>query len=111
MPVLTKVLPIWVLLAAAFVFYALGDYFSKKFGTQPSWLLGALVAGFYFMDTLVWLLVLMQRNEIATVGMIFSVLVALAGIFVGIVIFGEKLDLLGWLGIGFGFAAVILLSR
>jgi multidrug transporter EmrE-like cation transporter len=92
------------------LFFAVGEYFSKKFALKPSWQMVTAILIAYILGTIVWLPAIMQKKQLSITGVIWSVMSLLATFLIGILIFKEKLSLVGILGIIFALAAIILLS-
>lgn len=92
------------------IFYAFGEYFSKKWGMAPSFWKTILVVAVYAVGTLTWLPALLHRNEIAIMGTIWLVLAVIATVFVGVVIFQEKVTMVEWIGIILALLALAFLG-
>jgi len=99
---------VWLILSA--IFFAIGEFLSKKFALNPNWILVIIILLVYSIGVLFWLPAILQRNSLSIVGTIWSVMSLLATILIGVLIFKEKLSLAGMIGIVFAFAAIILLS-
>lgn len=99
---------IWLVLSA--VFFAAGEFLSKKFALNPKFSLVALILASYIFGTLAWLPAILQRNQLSIVGAIWSVMSLLATVSIGILIFSEKLSLTGAIGIVIAIIAIVLLS-
>ena len=99
---------IWLVLSA--LCFAVGEYFSKKFGLAPGWLYVGCVLASYIMGTLFWLPAIIQNNQLSIVGAMWSVMSLLATVLIGVLIFGEHLSTLAIAGIVLGFVSVFLLS-
>ena len=97
-------------LVASAIFFAVGEFLSKKFALSPkvSYVVFILLA--YCVGTLFWLPAIMQKNQLSVVGTIWSVMGLLATILIGVLVFREKLSMTGILGIVFAFISIILLS-
>lgn len=98
----------WLLLSA--LFFATGEFFSKKFALAPKMTLVFLVLCAYTLGTLAWLPAILQKNQLSIVGVLWSVLSLLATVLIGVLLFGEKLSTAGWFGIFFGALSIVLLS-
>jgi multidrug transporter EmrE-like cation transporter len=98
----------WLALSA--VFFAAGEFLSKKFALAPSWSYVLLVACAYLLGSLAWLPAILQKNQLSIVGAIWSVLSLLTTILIGVLIFGEHLNTTAIIGIILAFVAVFLLS-
>ena len=95
---------------ASALFFAGGEFFSKKFALHPRPMMVVYILIFYILGTLAWLPAIYQKNQLSIVGTIWSVLSLLATIFIGVIIFSEKLSAIGIVGIITAFIAIILLS-
>lgn len=98
----------WLILSA--IFFAIGEFLSKKFALSPrlSWVLLILLA--YFLGTMAWLPAILQKNQLSIVGVMWSVMSLLATLLIGIIIFQEKLSIIGIIGIILAIISVVLLS-
>ena len=99
---------VWLVLSA--LFFAVGEFLSKKFALDPKFSWVALILSAYILGTLAWLPAILQKNQLSIVGTIWSVLSLLATVSIGLIIFHEKLGLLGILGIITAAIAIVLLS-
>ncbi len=99
---------IWLIVSA--LFFAFGEFFSKKFALNPSLAYVLIIVAIYTLGTLAWLPAILQKSQLSIVGAIWSVLSLLATVLIGVLIFREHLSLIGILGIIFAFIAVALLS-
>lgn len=98
----------WLVLSA--LFFAFGEYLSKKFALAPSFSYVALIVGIYALGTLAWLPAILQKNQLSIVGAIWSVMSLVATVVIGVLIFGEHLNATAIVGLLLGFAAIVLLS-
>lgn len=98
----------WLVLSA--VFFAAGEFCSKKFALAPKAGWVALILTAYILGTLAWLPAILQKNQLSIVGTIWSVLSLLATVSIGVIIFNEKLNLAGIFGILTAFVSIVLLS-
>ncbi len=69
-----------------------------------------LILIIYSLGVLAWLPAILQKNSLAITGTMWSVLGLLTTILIGVLIFGEKLSLVGIVGIIFAVIAIVLLS-
>ncbi len=99
---------IWLIISA--LFFAFGEFLSKKFALTPSLSYIILIVAIYALGTLSWLPAILQKNQLSIVGSIWSVLSLVATVSIGILIFGEKLNVAGIVGIIFAAIAIALLS-
>jgi multidrug transporter EmrE-like cation transporter len=98
----------WLIISA--VFFAGGEFLSKKFALAPSFSYILLIVGAYLLGVLAWLPAILQKNQLSIVGVIWSVLSLLTTILIGVLIFNEHLSTTGVIGIIFAFLSIILLS-
>ena len=99
---------VWLIISA--LFFALGEYLSKKFAISPSWYFLISVVIIDAIGTLAWLPAILETNKLSIVGAIWSVLSLLLTVLIGIAIFHEHLNTVGIFGIIFAFISIILLS-
>lgn len=107
---LVTALPAFVWLVVSGIFFAAGEFLSKKFALEPSWLYLGVTLFAYLVSILMWFPALIQKNQLSTTGVLWSVISLLMTVLIGIVVFGEKPGLAGIIGIVFAFIAVFLLS-
>jgi multidrug transporter EmrE-like cation transporter len=98
----------WLLFSA--LFFAVGEFLSKKFALQPKIITVIFILIFYSIGTLAWLPAILQKNQLSIVGVMWSVLSLLTTILIGVLIFKENLSLTGIVGIIFAFISIVLLS-
>lgn len=100
---------VWLVLSA--IFFAICEFLSKKYALSPktSTLIYILIIN--SLAVLVWLPAIMQKNQLSIVGVMWSVMSLLATFLIGILLFKEKLNLTGVVGIIFAFISIILLSQ
>lgn len=103
-------LPYFVWLVLSALFFAFGEYLSKKFALAPSFSYVALIVGIYALGTLAWLPAILQKNQLSIVGAIWSIMSLVATVLIGVTIFGEHLNGLAIAGLVLGFLAILLLS-
>lgn len=99
-----------VWLALSGIFFAVGEFLSKKFALNPKLALVAGILAIYSLGVLAWLPAILQKNQLSIVGAIWSVLSLLATVLIGLLIFGEKLSAVGVVGVIMAVIAVALLS-
>ena len=99
---------VWLMLSA--IFFAFGEFLSKKFALAPSLYYVLIIVVIYSIGVLAWLPAILEKNQLSIVGTIWSVLSLLTTILIGVLIFKERLSLVGFVGIVFAFIAIILLS-
>ncbi len=103
-------IPAMIWLIASAIFFAFGEFLSKKFALAPSFGYVVTIVIVYAIGTLAWLPAILQKNQLSIVGAIWSVLSLMATVLIGVLIFKESLSLIGILGIIFAVVAVALLS-
>ena len=99
---------VWLVISA--LFFACGEFLSKKFAIHPSVYLVVAVVVIDAISTLAWLPAILQKNQLSIVGAMWSVLSLLTTVLIGLIIFREHLNLTAILGIIFAFIAIGLLS-
>lgn len=99
---------IWLVLAG--VFFAAGEFLSKKFALNPKGILVVSILAVYSLGVLAWLPAILQKNQLSIVGAMWSVISLLTTVLIGLLLFGEKLNLIGIVGIITALIAVVLLS-
>ena len=99
---------VWLILSA--LFFAVGEFLSKKFALSPKFSFVILILVAYILGTLAWLPAILQKNQLSIVGVIWSVLSLLATVSIGVLIFHEKLSTVGIAGIFAAVIAIVLLS-
>lgn len=99
---------LWLLLSG--VFFAIGEFLSKKFALNPKLSLFIILILTSSLGMITWLPAIMQKNQLSVVGVMWSVLSLISTILIGVLIFHEKLTQLNILGIILGVIAVTLLS-
>jgi len=100
---------VWLIISA--VFFAIGEYLSKKFSLNPKITYVICILITYSLGALAWLPAILQKNQLSIVGTMWAVLSLLTTILIGTIIFSERLTTSDIIGILLAFAAVIMLSR
>ena len=114
MPVLIKsILSInyfyWLLVSM--VFYAGGEFWSKKFALHPKLSSILLLLFFYALGALAWIVALWGKDELSDVGAMWAVLSLMTTVAIGFYIFKERLNPYGIAGIILSAIAIFLLSK
>ena len=99
---------VWLLISA--VFFAAGEFLSKKFALQPKFVFIFWVLVVDSIGTLAWLPAILAKQQLSIVGALWSVLSLLLTVTLGLLIFHEKLNVIGTAGTIAAFVAVFLLS-
>ena len=107
---LFTILPSWVWIIVSAVFFAGGEFLSKRFALNPGWSLLILFIVVDVISAMAWLPAIFERNQLSITGVIWSIVSLMATVLVGILVFNEKLTALQTIGLFMGFVAVVLLS-
>lgn len=99
---------LWLILVVIVEFIA--DVLAKSYASTARTLHMAGALLFYMAATALWLTVLRDGMDLGRGIIIFSVLSAAMGCFVGLVLFGETLTRTQWFGIFLGLLSVYLLG-
>jgi multidrug transporter EmrE-like cation transporter len=99
---------VWLIISA--LFFAGGEFLSKKFALNPGIMLVVLLLISYGISEITWLPAILEKNKLSIVGAMWSVLSLLVTVLLGLLIFNEKISLVGGLGIIFAGVSVVLLS-
>jgi multidrug transporter EmrE-like cation transporter len=97
-------------LVVSTLFFAVGEFLSKKFALGPRWSIVILLVFIDVFSVLTWLPAILQKNQLSIVGTIWSVLSLLLTVTIGVIIFGEKLNYLSIAGIITAIIAIVLLT-
>jgi len=99
---------VWLLISV--IFYGFGEYFSKVWAIKPSLSTTLFLIIFSIISLLTWLPALLHRNQISIMGTIWLLLATMATVFVGVVIFHEKITSIEWAGIIMALTALAFLG-
>ena len=99
---------VWLIISA--IFFAGGEFLSKKFALNPGVVVVLLLLISYGISELFWLPAILEKNKLSVVGATWSVLSLLMTVILGLVFFKEKISLIGGIGIVLAAIAVVLLS-
>ncbi len=99
---------VWLLISS--VFFAAGEFLSKKWGMAPNFNNTILVIIAYSISSLLWLPALLHKNQLAIMGTFWLVLATIATVAIGVLVFHEKLNNLQWLGVLLALVALGLLG-
>lgn len=103
-------IPFWIWITISAVFFAFGEFFSKKFALNPGWTLFAVFIVVDVISASTWLPAIFEKNQLSTTGVIWSIASVAATVLIGVLAFDEKLTLLQCTGLAFGVVSVVLLS-
>ena len=99
---------VWLLISV--VFYGFGEYYSKIWAIKPNLATILYLILFSLISLLAWLPALLHRNQISIMGTIWLLLATMATVFVGVVIFQEKITPIEWVGILMALIALAFLG-
>lgn len=106
-----KSLNIIILFLIGMISYSIGAVLSKIWGDDPSFILGNLIIIAYSIGTFVWLFILIQRNDLALMSLIWQALTMVCAIFIGVFAFKEHLTVSQWFGVSLVFGALYFLTK
>jgi hypothetical protein len=109
-PNLANSLPTYLWLTLSAGFFAVGEYFSKKFALHPDWKGLLLVCSMYLLGSLAWLPALFRTNQLAATGTAWLLLSMLATLGIGFGVFHEKISSINAGGIALAAIALMLLN-
>jgi len=98
----------WLIPSA--LFFAWGEFLSKKFALQPTVAIVIFIIIVESVSVLFWLPAILQNNSLSIVGTMWSVSSLALTVLVGLLLFNEQLSVMSVLGIFFAFIAVSCLS-
>ncbi len=104
-------LPSWLWIVVSAIFFAFGEYISKKFALSPGWSLFTLFIAVDIMSAVAWLPAIFEKNQLSITGVIWSIVSLIATVAIGVLAFNEKLTLTQSIGLALGFVSVVLLSK
>lgn len=102
----------WILYTSiAMVFYTIAEYYSKKYATfgNNKYLLISIMT--YIMVMLLWFPALSNKNELCVLNLMWTMMYALIGSFLGLIIFKEVLTPIQMLGVGLAFISIFLMCK
>lgn len=105
-----NIMPVWAWIAISGVFFAAGEFLSKKFALHPGWTVFAFILFVDILSIATWLPAIFQNNDLSSTGVVWSVVSLGLTVFVGIVLFGEEMTVIKFAGIALGAISVALLS-
>ena len=98
----------WLIISA--LFFAFGEFLSKKFALAPSFSYVVSIMFVYSLGVMSWLPAILQKNHLSIVGAMWSVLSLVATILIGTIVFDEKLSGIAVIGLALAIVSVFLLS-
>jgi multidrug transporter EmrE-like cation transporter len=95
----------------AMIFYTVAEYYSKRYATDgTSWFMFLSII-FYMITVFLWFPTLSNKNELCVVSLIWTMLYAIIGSFLGLIVFKEVLTPIQMLGVGLAFVSIFLLTK
>jgi multidrug transporter EmrE-like cation transporter len=104
------IIPFWIWITLSAIFFAAGEFLSKKFAINPGWMLFATFIIVDIISASTWLPAIFEKNQLSTTGVIWSIISVAATVLIGVLAFSEKLTMVQCIGLAFGFVSVVLLS-
>jgi multidrug transporter EmrE-like cation transporter len=106
----SQLLPFWGWLALSILFYAFGEFLSKKWALTPSISFASAVAVSYALCGLAWIPLVQLKGSLALAGAIWLVSATVVTILLGVLIFHEPITRLQATGLVLAIAALLLLE-
>jgi multidrug transporter EmrE-like cation transporter len=100
--------PVWLFISS--IFFAGGEFLSKKWAMHPTSAGLTLTIACYACSSLLWLPALFHKNELAIMGTAWLLLATLATILIGYFVFNESLSTKQMAGLTLSAAALIMLN-
>ena len=94
----------------AMIFYSCGEILSKYWGEKQSIILAISINIFYSLGVICWLYIMAKKNQLALMSSIWQILTTIATLFIGLIIFHEKLTNLQYAGVGLMILGIIALA-
>ena len=104
-------IPSWAWIAISAIFFAFGEFLSKKFALNAGWTIFILFLIVDIISAAAWIPAIFEKNQLSITGVIWSIVSLIATVAIGILIFHEKLTPTQMVGLVLGFIAVVMLSR
>ena len=92
------------------VFYAVGEYYSKKYANTSMAQFGAIAWAGYAINAFCFLPALSKYNSLSILGTIWNLLYVIITLLIGLAIFKEPITTTQMIGLGVAFIAIVLLS-
>ena len=100
---------IWMLMSVSFFTY--GEFLSKKFANNPNLNVMLYAILIYAIGSIFWFPAILQKNHLTILGTIWLLFGLLGTIFVGLVIYQEKVNSYNIAGIILAIIAMFLLQK
>jgi drug/metabolite transporter (DMT)-like permease len=93
---------------SSMIFYSAGEYLSKLWSLNPSWLLFAAIYFIYPIGIICWLPALRMHGQLSALSTVWSVLAIITSVLMGVYLFGEVLETRQIIGIILAIVACFL---
>ena len=101
----------WILwIIASTLFYAYGEYFSKKYSNTHEFQYVIYAMIMYGCGTPLWLMAIKAKNHLVITSTTWTILALFFTYTIGFIIFKERISLINSIGLGFGIVGIILLN-
>lgn len=101
---------IYLLLSAAFVIVAGGDYLTKRWTSGHGEVYLATAMACYMVVSCIWFMVIKRQPELGRIGVIWTTSAMVASVLIGLVFFDESMDLTNKFGVLLCILGVVLTS-
>ena len=92
------------------IFYAFGEYFSKRYANTSLKHFGFLAVFLWSFNSFCFLPAISKFNSLSILGTIWNLLYVFITLFIGLVIFKEPITTIQTIGLVLGVIAIILLT-
>jgi multidrug transporter EmrE-like cation transporter len=99
---------LWLMLSV--MLNVLGEYYCKLWANRPAWALALVACVLYGLSGITWLPVLLHKNQISTMAVIWFLLAIIFTFLLGTVYFHEKVNGFNVAGVLLAIVAVVFLS-
>ena len=104
------IIPFWVWIILSAVFFAFGEFLSKKFALNPGWVLFIMFLVVDIISAAAWIPAIFEKSQLSVTGVVWSIVSLMATVLIGILAFDEKLTFTQSVGLATGLVSVIFLS-
>jgi len=104
------IIPPFVWLLISTIFFAIGEFLSKKWGINPSWALAIWVVVLNAISAFLWLPSLLNHGKLSIMGIMWTLLGAILTVSIGIFIFHEEVTIIQTIGIVLAITSLVLLG-
>ena len=103
-------IPYFYIVGVYLIVYVVGEVYSKYWGTNNTWQSFAAALCTYTLATTIWLMLMLNTNELARMTYTIAATTMLATLVVAVAGFGERLTAQQYIGAALAFVALLLLS-